>query len=561
MTAKIVHRTLRISLFLLLAAPLICLAAEAEMSNLMINGVRVQRSDRPLFPATSPLEICFSMSNYRYSGPPGEQDYYLLLVAPEGQATASTLVALPLEQIGVIDSRAVTGANNMNLTRCHRMNAPPHEGSFTIYSIIVPFFTSRELVPAGSKDSTLASVAAADRSLVLRHIESNAASKYPLGGFRTGKAANEPAEPSYATYLRVNGKAPVTESIKPGLSPQPAVLSWETRPTGPKFEYRFRTYPDEVDWSPWSTAVSCKVSYLPVGTHSFQLEPKYVDSAGHEQKLPMAYYQFFLERPFVAAPSKGTGAGESAHTPPPTVNYPASEALVLAIAKFNAFQDLPFVTEDAKAMKDVLTKRGFNVSAPPTVVQRQAVLETITGFLKGVMPDSRIIIYLSTHGFVDPDVETRDYLATYDCDPKIPVATCILVQDLESTILGVLQKKNIRHFLLLVDACASGMGVATKSYSFPEAGTLRPGAHVITAGTAEEEARASADGKMSVFTKYLVEGLDGKADTYQDGVITVSELLTYVRWNVANETQSSQTPMLGRLSGSGEMVFQLPPAR
>jgi hypothetical protein len=440
------------------------------------------------------------------------------------------------------------------------MRTPPHEGTYVIYSFLIPFLTPAKLVPSGSTDSTLATVPATDRSRVLRHVEANAAAKSPLATFVTGHPVNEPAEPAYLTYLRVNGNAPAPDAIKPGLSAQPAILSWETSPAGPKFEYRFRIYPDELDWSPWGTSRESKVSFLPVGAHSFQLEPRYVDAQGHERSLPVAYFQFFLEHPFVAAPSKGTGAGATAHAPPPSIDYPASEALVLAISKFNGFQDLPFVTEDAKAMKEVLTKRGFHVSAPPTVVQRQAVLETITEFLKGVVPDSRVLIYISTHGFVDPDVETRDYLATYDCDPKIPVATCILVQDLESTILGVLQKKSIRHFLLLVDACASGMGVATKSYSFPEAGTLRPGAHVITAGTAEEEARASADGKMSVFTKYLVDGLDGKADTYQDGVITVSELLTYVRWNVANETQSSQTPMLGRLSGSGEMVFQLPPA-
>jgi len=548
------------ALFLLFVGPCVSLAAISEMSNVMLNGRPVRRSDRPLFAASTPLEVCFSLADYRYSGPHDEQEYLLFMIVPQGKTNAADLVSLPLEQIGLIDASGIAGPNNMNLTRCHRMKTPPHEGTFVIYSFLIPFLTPQKLVPPGSTDSTLATVPATDRSRVLQHIQVNAAAKAPLATFVINQAVSEPTEPSYSTYLRVNGKAPVTESIKPGLSAQPAIISWETSPVGPKFEYRYRTYPDEVDWSPWGTQRECKVSFLPVGTHSFQVEPKYADANGHERTLPVAYYQFFLERPFVAAPTKGTNGGGTDHAPPPSITYPASEALVLAISKFNAFQDLPFVAEDASAMKTVLTKRGFHVSAPPTVVQRQAVLETITNFLKGVVPDSRVLIYLSTHGFVDPDVETRDYLATYDCDPKIPVATCILVQDLESTILGVLQKKNIRHFLLLVDACASGMGVATKSYSFPEAGTLRPGAHVITAGTAEEEARASADGKMSVFTKYLVEGLDGKADTYQDGVITVSELLTYVRWNVANETQSSQTPMLGRLSGSGEMLFELAPS-
>jgi hypothetical protein len=307
--------------------------------------------------------------------------------------------------------------------------------------------------------------------------------------------------------------------------------------------------------------MECRITFLPVGSHAFQVQSRYSDALGKEHVLPIALYQFFLEHPFVAAPSKGIGSDQPIHSEPPVVQYPASEALVLAVPKFGgAFPDLPFVTADAIAMKAVLTKRGFHVTSPSTIVRRQAILETVGDFLSQTIPDSRVVIYLSTHGFVDPKSSTRNYLATADCDPKKPIGTCIPMSELERTILGLLEEKSIRHFLLVIDACASGMGVVTKSLTFPEAGTLHPGAHVITAGTAEEEARASDDGTMSVFTKYLVEGLEGKADTFRDGVITVSELLTYVRWNVATESHSSQTPMLGRLSGSGEMLFTLPPS-
>jgi Caspase domain len=547
-------------LFLMRAIP--CRAGGVEMRNAMLNGVPVRPSERPPFPASSPLEVCFSKADYRYGGPAQEQEYLLLAILPEAPGSPSAAISsLPPNQIAIMNGRAAQGSEELNLMRCHRVTVPAHEGRYTIYSLVVPFFTNQMLVPPGTQDSTLASLTAEQRQPVLRHLSSYSSALYPLARFQATKAGDEPPEKSHATTLQLDGGTPTMgKSIKPGLAEKPAVITWTTVPKEPSIQYRFRTYPDETDWSPWGKLQEWKISFLPAGTHVFQVQPKYLDSKGHECILPFAYYQFFLEHPFVAAPAKGTDSSAPATAVPLQLTYTASEALVLGITQFQAFPELPYVSEDVEAMKTVLNKRGFHVTAPPTVTRRQAVLETVSSFLKQTPADSRVLIYLSTHGFVDPDIGSRNYLATSDCDPKLPVATCILVQELESTLLGLLEKQGIRHFLLLVDACASGIGVSTKSYAFPEAGTLRKGAHVITAGTADEEARASRDGKISVFTKYLVEGLEGKADTYPDGVITVSELLTYVRWNVANETGSSQTPMLGRLSGSGEMIFQLTPS-
>ena len=62
---------------------------------------------------------------------------------------------------------------------------------------------------------------------------------------------------------------------------------------------------------------------------------------------------------------------------------------------------------------------------------------------------------------------------------------------------------------------------------------------------------------MSTFTYFLAEGLDGQADLTGDGVISISELLVYVRAKVATETKGAQTPSFGRLTGVGEMVFRV----
>ena len=63
--------------------------------------------------------------------------------------------------------------------------------------------------------------------------------------------------------------------------------------------------------------------------------------------------------------------------------------------------------------------------------------------------------------------------------------------------------------------------------------------------------------QISTFTRFLTEGLDGAADYTEDGIVTLTELLLYTRYNVAKKTKGGQTPMIGRIKGPGEIVFDL----
>ncbi len=79
---------------------------------------------------------------------------------------------------------------------------------------------------------------------------------------------------------------------------------------------------------------------------------------------------------------------------------------------------------------------------------------------------------------------------------------------------------------------------------------------MITAGTEDQSAEMDLAEKGSTFTKYLAEGLS-QADFTKDSVITLTELLLYVRFQVGKKTNGAQTPRLGCIQGPGEMVFFL----
>jgi hypothetical protein len=94
-----------------------------------------------------------------------------------------------------------------------------------------------------------------------------------------------------------------------------------------------------------------------------------------------------------------------------------------------------------------------------------------------------------------------------------------------------------------------------------EALTRYPGAHMMTAGLLDQDASPDQDRRMSIFTKFLAEGLEGQADSNQDDVVTLNELLVYVQNNVSEYVKArydkEQTPMMGKVKGAGEMLFIL----
>ena len=59
---------------------------------------------------------------------------------------------------------------------------------------------------------------------------------------------------------------------------------------------------------------------------------------------------------------------------------------------------------------------------------------------------------------------------------------------------------------------------------------------------------------MVLFTKALVEGLTGAADTDHDGIVTISELNTYLDQRVSDLTKQAQRPVLTKpASVSGDL--------
>ncbi len=239
---------------------------------------------------------------------------------------------------------------------------------------------------------------------------------------------------------------------------------------------------------------------------------------------------------------------------PDRQNQPASVprgyALIVGIGAYQKLapeEFLKFPESDAQAIYRVLiSQRGgaFPAENVHVLIGAQATLKNLRHELEDWLPavakePDRVVVYFAGHGLV---VRGRGYIAPWDVDISSPETTAYPMERL-ANVLG--EQVKARWKVLLADACHSQKITAeTTDDAF---GDHTKGFLTFTA-TRERES-SYEDPKLStgfgLFTYFLIQGMEGAADTNCDGLITADEIIEYVREHVRDYARArgvSQTP-------------------
>jgi hypothetical protein len=445
-----------------------------------------------------------------------------------------------------------------------KVNLPGENGNYTLLYHRFPIFAYNAVgIKSDGNEVILDNIA---RQEIQKHL-----SKYPYAfeEFCTVNTGTQETEAKTGElYLKLNGKVPGQQKLE--LENIPAHFSWYTRniTKESKALFRFRLHPTE-EWSYWQTAQTADYYIINKGAHEFQVEAKYTE-AGEEKITNQARFSFFLEKPFLAEPDGALlktdeitfiDKGEvvrGTKNPKEVINqvYDRSTALIIGVDSYDdpTWVRLPYVSNDLKAVKDAFSKMGFSVKSP-VEKKRVEISNEVRSAIMSAGRNDRLVIYISSHGFLDL-ITNKPMIASKDCYKNNP-GNCLNISELKDLIKGA--EKKVRHILLILDCCTSGVGVIDKNASLGGMKSLatQNGIHVLAAGMSDQNAKMSEQFKMSVFTYFLTKGLQNKvADYTKDGIVTLTELLIYVQYNVANYTKSEQVPSWGRVSGFGEMIFE-----
>ncbi|WP_040005832.1 caspase family protein [Fibrisoma limi] len=235
-------------------------------------------------------------------------------------------------------------------------------------------------------------------------------------------------------------------------------------------------------------------------------------------------------------------------------------AVIIGISDYEALTyrsgDLRFADRDARQMVTFLrSKQGGNVpvSHIRLLTNRQAtranIQRALTVFQQAKAGD-RVILYFSGHGLSDSFVPF---------DVKANSVTSLLThRDIKSAF----HASKATTKLCVADACMSG-GMTrpqadSKIVARTLAGRVSDGSNVamLLASRSTESAVEARRLEGGVFTHYLLQGLNGRADHNADGIVSIRELHQYVSPLVRKMTRGRQAPVFyGRFSDNLALAY------
>jgi len=210
-------------------------------------------------------------------------------------------------------------------------------------------------------------------------------------------------------------------------------------------------------------------------------------------------------------------------------------ALLIGVSEYGAgIPPLLSALNDVEAMERVLQNPNLGNFAqverllnPDSVAMRIAIQK----LFKNAGKEDLLLFFFSGHGITNDD--NHLYLATRNTAKDNFEATAVDANFIQTQSKSCYSKRQV----LILDACYSGAfanGWHTKSIGVDIKKQLgAEGRVVLTSSGATQTSFAQEGATLSLYTQYLVEGIEtGAADTDNDGNIHVQELHTYAKAKV-----------------------------
>lgn len=263
--------------------------------------------------------------------------------------------------------------------------------------------------------------------------------------------------------------------------------------------------------------------------------------------------------------SRSTGRHVATDTKRYRAGYQRRIAAVIGVNDYAHWPTLSGARPDAEKIASKLRAQGFDkvLELYDRNASRSAILDLLGSKLPAVVKENDlVVIFFAGHGQTETiggnQGAKRGYIIPADATVEGVFATAIPMQQLRDLTNRLVAK----HVYYAMDSCYSGLGFTRGM------GLVMPGAddyidkvtslrsvQMVTAGGEGEE--AIEQNGVGVFTRSLLDALDGKADANRDGWVTATEIGAYVSPRVTNETSARQSPQSGRLEGEGEIAFEV----
>ena len=230
-------------------------------------------------------------------------------------------------------------------------------------------------------------------------------------------------------------------------------------------------------------------------------------------------------------------------------------AVIVGVSKYkDSSNDLRYAAIDALKFHNLLTNGKQN----PNIVLLLNEKATLSNIRKAISETyghakstDHIIFYFSGHGL-------DGFFCQYDADGKIENFLK------HAEIQSAFKSSKAKVKMCIADACHAGSikdASPSKSITnffrgYEDKSTTKKD-NIIVFMSSRDYQYSSENSSLGqgVFTYYLIESFQGKADTNKDKKVTAKEMYTYVRNKVHSNTRNEQTPvMFGQFSENTVIV-------
>ncbi|MDE6177544.1 MAG: caspase family protein [Duncaniella sp.] len=227
--------------------------------------------------------------------------------------------------------------------------------------------------------------------------------------------------------------------------------------------------------------------------------------------------------------------------------------LCVGVNKYPAqnLNNLKYAEADAQAVADAFASRHKNTFAnisKKVLVGSQVTRNQINAEIERIADDAKpndlAIIFFAGHGMVDG--LNKYYLATSEVeDVTVPRKGGLSANVFAEKISYIGCK-----LVVFIDACYSAKILesfrsgASNADFFKELNSTPNGTNIYTSSGANSLAREDDSLRHGAFTKALIESCDfSKADTDNDGRITINEVRNYLERRIPELTGNQQSPV------------------
>jgi len=225
----------------------------------------------------------------------------------------------------------------------------------------------------------------------------------------------------------------------------------------------------------------------------------------------------------------------------------AKFALLIGVSEYSeGLRSISSATQDIEAMRRVLEHPDMGAFDQVTVLSnpdKGSMERAVEDLFTNRQRDDLVLLYFSGHGLKDQTAEfclsARD--TERDQNGELRISTILAASKLNK----YMNNSRSQRQMIILDCCFSGalvQGMPIKGELNIQEELGGKGRAILTSSSPIEYSFESEDNDLSIYTKYLVEGIEtGAADKDGDQLISVNELHEYASERV-KEAAPAMTP-------------------